>query len=81
MDDRTADPHEGNVRICYVVVTPVCKIFVLTTYITLITATLRWNRAISNHLSEEKSKGGVSDHSINGGTTHPLVALFVSGAQ
>lgn len=41
MGDRTADPYEGNVRINHVVVTPVCTIFVLTTYTTLITAALR----------------------------------------
>jgi hypothetical protein len=51
MDDKTAVPHEGSVRIGHVVVTPVCTIFVLITYITLITATLRWNRAFLNHLS------------------------------
>jgi hypothetical protein len=44
---ETAVPHEGNVRIGHVVVTPVCTIFVFTAYITLITATSRWNRAIS----------------------------------
>jgi len=50
MDGRTAVPHESYVCICYVVLTPVCTIFVFTAYaayITLITATLRWNRAVS----------------------------------
>lgn len=30
IDDRTAVPHEGNIRVGHVVVTPVCTILVFT---------------------------------------------------